>query len=110
MRSTLVPQQTTIEPHHQEWLIDYAREEDILIRDLWERAINDLLDSRASVLEVGSIPRYAARSRGEQIAWSIKLPHPLVDRVKAAAAEDSASVRIFYYTALLDFVHTYSES
>ena len=110
MRSTLVPQQTTIEPHHQEWLINYAREEDILIKDLWARAINELLDHRLSLLEVGSIPRYSARSRGEQVPWSIKLPHPLVERVKAAAAEDNASVRIFYYTALLDFVHTYSES
>ncbi|MGI9286870.1 MAG: hypothetical protein ACR2P1_15900 [Pseudomonadales bacterium] len=110
MRSSLVPQQTTIEPHHQEWLVNYARDEDILIKDLWERAINELLDSRASVVEEGLVPRYAARSQGKQVPWSVKLPHPIVNRVKAAAAEDNASVRIFYYTALLDFVHTYSES
>ena len=95
MRSTLVPQQTSIEPHYQKWLINYARDQDILIKDLWERAINELLDSRAAVVEEGLIPRYAARSQDKQVPWSVKLPHPIVNRVKASAAEDSASVRIF---------------
>lgn len=110
MKSTLIPQQTNIEPHNQKWLLKYADEHDILKQDLWQRAINNLLAYRLKVIEKGETPRYSARSRGELVAWSVRLPHPLVERVKAAVEEDQTSVRLFYYTALLDFIGDHMES
>ena len=110
MRSVLIQQQTQIESRYQAWLVNYAKEKDILIRDLWIRSINNLLALRLEWEERGAIPSYRARSRTDLVPWSVRLPEKLVNQVNAAVEEDHASVRTFYYTALMHFVADHSES
>ncbi len=109
MRSTLIPQQTTIEPGHQEWLLNYARDNSILKQDLWQMAINNLLAHRMKEIKKGRTIRYPARSRGELVPWSVRLPKALVERVRTVIEEDQTSIRLFYYTALLDFIGDHME-
>lgn len=106
MKSILVSQQTVIEPHYYNWLVEFAAEQDILIQDLWIRAINNLLDKRLKWDKRCDIPRYAARSRTDLVSWSVRLPETLIDQVKAATEQDLTSIRTFYYTALIDFINT----
>lgn len=105
MKSILISQQTAIEPHYYNWLVEYASEQDILIQDLWIRAINNLLAKRLTWKARNDIPRYTARSRTPLESWSVRLPESIVHQVKAATEEDLASVRTFYYTALIDFIN-----
>jgi len=105
MKSKLTTQQTAIEPHYYNWLVEFASEQDILIQDLWIRAINNLLAKRLTWKSRHDIPCYTARSRSPLVSWTVRLPEPLIQQVKAAAEDDLASVRTFYYTALTDFIN-----
>ena len=110
MRSELIPQQTHIETTHQAWLVHFAHDHDILVQDLWIRAINNLLARRLTWAKRDGIPYYRAKSTLNLVPWSVRLPMKIVDRVNAAVEYDHTSVRTFYYTALVDFVVAHMET
>lgn len=85
----------------------YAAQQNVLMRDVYERAVINLINHRRELQEHGKKMIYLASNRkGKEL--NIKIKTNLANRITRIAETDGTSVRRFLYTALVIFAKKHS--
>lgn len=107
MNTTDILKQTSASVDLIQQLKVYSAQQNILMRDVYERAIINLINHRRQIQEDGKQMLYLASYRnGKEL--NMKIKEGLANRITRIADTDGVSVRRFLYTSLVLFSKKHS--